>query len=74
VVVSIPADSAYLSHSYQKVSEGVTTMKALVDLFSTDYGLLSLASIVFMLGMGVFFLRLFLNKMDPPSDSGNQNK
>ncbi len=47
-------------------------MKALVDLFSTDYGLLSLGSIVFMLGMGVFFLRLFMNKMDPPSGSDKQ--
>ena len=37
-------------------------MKALIDLFSTDYGLASLAVIVFMLGMGVFFLRLFLSK------------
>lgn len=39
-------------------------MKALVDLFSTDYGLMSIASIAFMLGMGVFFLRLFTNKMN----------
>lgn len=37
-------------------------MKALVDLFSTDYGLMSIAGIVFMIGMGVFFLRLFLRK------------
>jgi hypothetical protein len=42
---------------------GVVTMKLLTDLFSTDYGLLSIASIFFMLGMGVFFLRLFTNKM-----------
>lgn len=39
-------------------------MKALVDLFSTDYGLMSIASIAFMLGMAVFFLRLFTNKMN----------
>lgn len=38
-------------------------MKVLIDLFSTDYGLASLAVIVFMLGMGVFFLRLFLGKI-----------
>ncbi|MEN9372672.1 MAG: hypothetical protein RIR79_224 [Pseudomonadota bacterium] len=49
-------------------------MKMLVDLFSTDYGLLSLASIVFMLGMGVFFLRLFMNKMDPPNESNKNGK
>ncbi len=34
-------------------------MKALADLFSTDYGLMSIGGIVFMLGMGVFFLRFF---------------
>jgi len=39
------------------------SMKALVDLFSTDYGLMSLAGILFMIGMGVFFVRLFLNKI-----------
>ncbi len=39
------------------------TMKALIDLFSTDYGLMSLAGILFMIGMAVFFIRLFLNKM-----------
>ncbi len=39
-------------------------MKALHDLFSTDYGLMSVAGIVFMLGMGVFFVRYFNRKMD----------
>jgi hypothetical protein len=39
-------------------------MKALHDLFSTDYGLMSVAGIVFMLGMGVFFVRYFSRKMD----------
>jgi len=39
-------------------------MKALHDLFSTDYGLMSVAGIVFMLGMGVFFVRYFGRKMD----------
>lgn len=38
-------------------------MKAIVDLFSTDYGLLSLAVIVFMLGMVVWFYRFFIRKM-----------
>lgn len=38
-------------------------MKLLTDLFSTDYGLMSLIGIVFMMGMGVFFLRLFMGKM-----------
>ena len=44
-------------------------MKALVDLFSTDYGLMSVAGIAFMLGMGVFFVRLFTSKMN---DSAKQ--
>ncbi len=34
-------------------------MKALADLFSTDYGLMSIGGIFFMLGMGVFFVRYF---------------
>ncbi len=39
-------------------------MKILSDLFSTDYGLMSLAVIVFMLFMGAFFLRMFFHKMN----------
>jgi hypothetical protein len=35
-------------------------MKLLQDLLFTDYGLMSLIGIVFMLGMMGFFLRLFL--------------
>ncbi len=46
-----------------KTSQQEMTMKALIDLFSTDYGLMSLAGILFMIGMGVFFVRLFLNKI-----------
>ncbi len=38
-------------------------MKLLTDLFSTDYGLMSISGIIFMLGMGVFFLRYFKRKM-----------
>jgi positive regulator of sigma E activity len=38
-------------------------MKLLTDLFSTDYGLMSISGIVFMLGMAVFFVRLFKRKM-----------
>ena len=38
-------------------------MKLLTDLFTTDYGLMSISGIVFMLGMGVFFIRLFNRKM-----------
>lgn len=39
-------------------------MKLLTDLFSTDYGLMSISGIAFMLGMGVFFLRFFKRKME----------
>ena len=39
-------------------------MKLLTDLFSTDYGLMSIIGIAFMLGMMVFFIRLFLGKID----------
>ena len=39
-------------------------MKAIADLFSTDYGLMSIAGIAFMIGMGVFFLRYFKQHMD----------
>ena len=38
-------------------------MKAWTDFFSTDYGLMSAAVIVFMLGMAVFFVRFFLKNM-----------
>lgn len=39
-------------------------MKLLTDLFSTDYGLMSITGIIFMLGMGVFFMRFFKRKMN----------
>lgn len=37
-------------------------------LFKSDIGLLSLFVIVFTLGMGVFYGRYFLKKMDEESD------
>lgn len=40
-----------------------TAMRALQDLFTSDVGLMSLAGIVFMLGMGVFYVRYFLTHM-----------
>ena len=43
-------------------------MKLLTDLFSTDYGLMSIIGIAFMMGMGVFFVRLFSNH--PPAKPG----
>jgi hypothetical protein len=38
-------------------------MKALVDLFSTDYGLMSVAVIVITIGMGGFYYSFFKRKM-----------
>lgn len=39
-------------------------MKAVVDLFSTDYGLFSVAVIVCTIGMAVWFRRFFTRKMN----------
>lgn len=39
-------------------------MKMLTDLFTTDYGLMSVAVIAFMLGMAVWFGFFFKRKMD----------
>ncbi len=44
-------------------------MKAWFDLFSTDYGLMSLAVIAFVLVMAVYFLRVFLGLMDETGKS-----
>jgi Protein of unknown function (DUF3149) len=38
------------------------------DLFTTDLGLMSVAGIAFMLGMGVFFVRYFLRHMQEDAD------
>ncbi len=38
-------------------------MHALKDLFTSDVGLLSLGSIVFMLGMAGFYVRYFVRHM-----------
>ncbi len=39
-------------------------MKLLVELFSTDYGLMSIAGISFMICMGIFFAVYFIKKMN----------
>ncbi|WP_460563343.1 DUF3149 domain-containing protein [Hydrogenophaga aquatica] len=39
-------------------------MKAIVDLFSTDYGLLSLGVLLFIIFMAWWFLRFFTRKME----------
>lgn len=46
-------------------------MKLLTDLFSTDYGIMTVIGIAFMIGMGVFFFMLFMGKMDQdPKSTG----
>lgn len=47
-------------------------MKLLSDLFSTDYGLMSIIGIAFMMGMGVFFVRLFTSKMNEDAERADQ--
>lgn len=39
-------------------------MKLWQDLFGTDYGLMSISGIIFMLLMAVWFIRFFLRKMN----------
>jgi hypothetical protein len=55
-------------------SQGIATdwskaMKAWIDLFSTDYGLMSVAVIAFVLIMAVYFLRVFMGLMDETGKS-----
>ncbi len=38
-------------------------MRLFSELLSTDVGLMSAAGILFMLGMGVFYLRYFMKHM-----------
>jgi hypothetical protein len=47
-------------------------MKAWIDLFSTDYGLMSVAVIVLILVMAVYFLRVFLGLMDETGKSTHE--
>ncbi len=39
-------------------------MKIWTDLFSTDYGLMSVAVLTLMLLIGAFMLHMFVNKMN----------
>lgn len=39
-------------------------MKMLIDLFTTDYGLMSLAVMVMGMLMAAFFVHMFLSKMN----------
>lgn len=51
-------------------------MHALKDLFTSDVGLMSIGGIVFMLGMGVFFVRYFLKhiKEDAARAAASRNR
>ncbi|MBU3647653.1 MAG: DUF3149 domain-containing protein [Limnohabitans sp.] len=44
----------------------------MIDLFSTDYGLMSIAVIAFVLVMAVYFLRVFLGLMDETGKSTHE--
>ncbi|MEZ5644459.1 MAG: DUF3149 domain-containing protein [Burkholderiaceae bacterium] len=44
-------------------------MKAIVDLFSTDYGLFSIGVILFMLVMAAWFYRFFMRKIEESAKS-----
>jgi Protein of unknown function (DUF3149) len=46
-------------------------MKMLIDLFSTEYGLMSLAVILLVLVMAVYFTRMFLGLMDKSSKNNS---
>ena len=45
-------------------------MKAIVDLFSTDYGLMSVGVIAFILIMAVYFWRLFVGLISRDGEPG----
>jgi hypothetical protein len=47
-------------------------MKALVDLFSTDYGLFSVGVIAFTIGMGFWFNAFFKRKMAEDAKAAGQ--
>jgi len=49
-------------------------MKLLTDLFTTDYGIMSISGIAFMLGMAVFFLWYFKHKMNEVTTPGGIDK
>ena len=49
-------------------------MLAFKELFTTDACLMSAAGIVFMLGMGVFFVRYFLRHIQEDSERAARSK
>jgi hypothetical protein len=53
---------------------GEDTMRLFQELFTTDVGLMSAAGILFMLGMGVFFLRYMSRHMHEDEASAAPRK
>lgn len=49
-------------------------MKAIVDLFSTDYGLMSAGVIAFVIVMGVWFSRFFARKIAESQQQANAER
>lgn len=48
-------------------------MRLLSELLTTDVGLMSAAGMLFMLGMGVFYVRYFMKHMhDDAARAGNR--
>jgi hypothetical protein len=56
-----PARRPWQHEARQCCRQGAA-MKLFQDLFFTDYGLMSFIGIMFMIGMAIFFLRLFTRK------------
>ena len=48
-------------------------MKAIVDLFSTDYGLMSAGVIAFVIVMGAWFYRFFARKIAESEQAGRKS-
>lgn len=46
----------------------------LTELFTTDVGLMSISGIIFMLGMGVFFIRYFQRHMREDAEAAARQK
>lgn len=65
--------SAHRALRLLKRHKGVS-MKAFSDLFSTDYGLMTVAGLTFMIGMGVWFVRYFMRKMDEDAKAAGLSK
>jgi hypothetical protein len=49
-------------------------MRLFTDLLTTDVGLMSAGGILFMLGMGVFFLRYFFKHMREDGERAAQGQ